>query len=286
MSASEANEYDYVYVSEYHNNTNITLNWTESFHESDDCIAHFYVPGYVDWTQIRAVHVVFVALYLIVMVLAICGNSMVIWTVWRHKSMHTATNYYITSLAVSDFFVSIFVLPFKLMECAMDASISPFRNSIALCSVMSYMQPIFVFASIWTLVSVSIDRYLAIMHPLKARSFGTKSRARKIIIAIWTIGCLLMAPFLYPSCLYFYTLESDYGSIYRIICTTQFHDFGTVFVKGWHIFLMLILYFVPLTVLCLTYGIMAARLLRMTKNDKMVHAKDFQRSKQSKSRRK
>ncbi|XP_070578414.1 uncharacterized protein [Ptychodera flava] len=263
-------------------------NGTDNFTESSmgECVAYFNVTGYPDLTQLQAVHVSFVILYLLVMVLAFFGNSVVIWIVWKHKSMHTATNYYIVSLAVSDFFVSIFVLPTKLMELGMDTDISPFKDSIALCSVMQYLQPIFVFASIWTLVAVSVDRYLAIIHPLKARSFGTKSRARKIIVAIWTVGCLLMAPYLYPSCLFFYYLESDYGSVNRIICTPQFHDFGAFFVKGWHIFLMLILYFFPLTLLCICYGIMATRLLRMTKEDKMLHNKDFQHSRQSKSRRK
>ena len=39
--------------------------------------------------------------YLIILFLALFGNAMVIWIIYRHRRMQTATNYLIVNMAVS-----------------------------------------------------------------------------------------------------------------------------------------------------------------------------------------
>lgn len=116
-------------------------------------------PGgdYKDFTQIPAVLAIIIVIYIIVIVLAICGNILVIWTVWKNNHMHTVTNYYIVNLAVSDLLVSAIVTPLKLLEFTAPCRWNIFRSD-GLCSFMSYFQPLFVFASVLTLVAISIER--------------------------------------------------------------------------------------------------------------------------------
>lgn len=112
---------------------------------------------YVDLTQIASVHLAFVALYAAVIALSIVGNIMVVVAVWRHKHMRTVTNCYIANLAVCDLLVSFVVMPLKLLEYAAPCRWNVF-NTDAMCSLVSYVLPVFVFASVLTLVATSVER--------------------------------------------------------------------------------------------------------------------------------
>ena len=112
---------------------------------------------YVDFTQSDAVRYAFVVAYVIVICLSLLGNLMVIWTVYRNKRMRTVTNYYIVNLAVCDFLVAGPVMPLKLVEYTMDCEWSLFTSDL-LCSFVYFILPVFVFASVLTLVSISVER--------------------------------------------------------------------------------------------------------------------------------
>ena len=57
--------------------------------------------------------VVMVGLYGIISLLALYGNSLVIWIVAGSRSMHDVINFYISNLALSDIFLAIFCIPFQ-----------------------------------------------------------------------------------------------------------------------------------------------------------------------------
>ena len=112
---------------------------------------------YADVTQLPWVLTVLAAAYLVIIVLSVCGNALVILTVWRNAHMHTVTNYYIVNLAVSDLLVSVLVMPLKLLEYSSPCRWNVFGNHL-LCPIISYILPIFVFASVLTLVAISLER--------------------------------------------------------------------------------------------------------------------------------
>lgn len=65
-----------------------------------------------------------------------------------------------------------------------------------------------VSVSVLTLMAISIERYQAIVHPLKFT--GTKQRARILILSVWILSLLLVLPgkmirsFFYDLLIYFY----------------------------------------------------------------------------------
>ncbi|KAL0178083.1 hypothetical protein M9458_026977, partial [Cirrhinus mrigala] len=58
----------------------------------------------------------FVIVYTVIFLLALIGNSLVVYIVLRKPGIQTATNIFICSLAVSDLLISFFCIPFTLLQ--------------------------------------------------------------------------------------------------------------------------------------------------------------------------
>ncbi|XP_064621899.1 QRFP-like peptide receptor [Lineus longissimus] len=251
----------------------------------DACSSHAF--NYTDYTQLQEVRITYIVLYSVVIFLSVMGNLMVIWTVIKNKHMHTVTNYYIVNLAVSDFLVSFLVMPLKLMELTAPCEMSIF-NSDALCGVLSYILPVFVFSSVLTLVAISIERYYAIVHPLDTMQFHSKSRTRKILAAVWLIPALVTIPYTYAK-VYTVTMKSEIGMLTRQICSDKFdeidallfgdHSGGNGFRLGFHMFLLITIYLLPLVLITFTcVGIAVCLLKPISEDDDVLRRRNsFQR---------
>lgn len=124
----------------------------------DEDVYHDYqtFPPYPDFTQLNSVRLTFIVIYSIVIVLSIVGNALVCITVYRNKKMHTAVNYYIVNLALCDLLVGAFVMPMKLLELTAPADWNMLND--ASCTLMMYIQTVFVFSSVLTLVATCVER--------------------------------------------------------------------------------------------------------------------------------
>lgn len=58
----------------------------------------------------------FVIMYVVIFVLALAGNSLVIYIVVKKRAIQTATDIFICSLAVSDLLITFFCIPFTLLQ--------------------------------------------------------------------------------------------------------------------------------------------------------------------------
>ncbi|XP_060074674.1 QRFP-like peptide receptor [Ylistrum balloti] len=241
---------------------NCTNNTRDLLFPVDRCDVAVF-DSYVDFTQINTVHAAIVVGYLLVMVFAVFGNMLVIWTIWRNTHMHTVTNYYIVNLALSDFLVSSIVLPLKLLEYTSPCDWQIFGHD-GLCAVVYYIFPIFVFASVLTLVAISLERYYAIVHPLSAMKVNSKSRTKKIIAVTWVIPIVICTPYLYCGSFAFES-RSHYGSVSRQICADRFDeiDGGTGnFRRVFFLVLAAFMYFLPMIIIITTCSRIARSLLQ------------------------
>ncbi|XP_063420873.1 QRFP-like peptide receptor [Mytilus trossulus] len=65
-----------------------------------------------------------------------------------------------------------------------------------MCKVTAYLQGVTVAASIFTISTLSVDRFLAIRHPMIFRRVSNTRAATRIIIVIWIVSIVIMAPLL------------------------------------------------------------------------------------------
>uniref|UniRef100_A0A6A7FZZ2 Tachykinin-like peptides receptor 86C n=2 Tax=Hirondellea gigas TaxID=1518452 RepID=A0A6A7FZZ2_9CRUS len=119
---------------------------------------------------------------------AIGGNSLVMWIVCAHRRMRTVTNYFLMNLSVADLLMSVLNCMFNFIF--MLHSDWPFGD--VYCTISNCMANITIAASVFTLMAISFDRYIAIVRPLEPRM--SKTMARVFIAVIWIASFLLAIP--------------------------------------------------------------------------------------------
>ncbi|XP_017057221.1 neuropeptide SIFamide receptor [Drosophila ficusphila] len=136
-----------------------------------------------------AMSVVYCVAYIVVFLVGLVGNSFVIAVVLRAPRMRTVTNYFIVNLAIADILVIVFCLPATLIGNIF----VPWMLGWLMCKFVPYIQGVSVAASVYSLIAVSLDRFIAIWWPLRQM---TKRRARIMIIGIWVIALVTTIPWL------------------------------------------------------------------------------------------
>ncbi|KAG7460224.1 hypothetical protein MATL_G00219030 [Megalops atlanticus] len=121
------------------------------------------------------------------------GNSLVLAVLLRNGQMHTkTTNLFILNLGVADLSFIVFCVPFQATIYTMDEWVfGPF-----LCKAVHFFIYLTMYASIFTLTAVSLDRYLAIRHPLRARELRTPRNALVSIFLVWCLSLVFSGPYL------------------------------------------------------------------------------------------
>ena len=111
-------------------------------------------------------------------ILAIAGNGFIIFLVGSKRQLRTKTNAFVVSLAVADLGVGFSVIPLKHF-CG---------NS---CKWRTLVRWLFGYASLTNLCILVLDRYIAVVKPLKYLTFMTSRRVKQMIFFSWAIPVVL-----------------------------------------------------------------------------------------------
>ncbi|XP_050316801.1 allatostatin-A receptor [Bactrocera neohumeralis] len=111
------------------------------------------------------------------------GNTLVILVVLFNQQMHSTTNLLIVNLAVADLLFVVFCIPFTATDYITEYW--PFGD--LWCRAVQYLIVVTAFASIYTLVLMSVDRFLAVVHPIRSRQLRTEKVTKIAIVTMWVI---------------------------------------------------------------------------------------------------
>ena len=127
----------------------------------------------------------------------VVSNLAFISVVYRMKSMQTTTNIFLLNLSIAD--ISLLVVAFTpcIRRYIIYYDVKSF-NSPAGCIATSFLIYLFFYVSLWTITLVSVERYLAVCHPLKYTSWKSKRRLLGLVTASWLVS-LLFASLAVPS---------------------------------------------------------------------------------------
>ena len=103
------------------------------------------------------------------------GNALVIYMVVWSRRMRTITNFFIANLALADFVIGMFYIPFHFQAALLQRWNLPYF----MCALCPFFQNVSVNTSIFTLVAIAQDRYGAIVHPLRGKSSKKATKVKR-----------------------------------------------------------------------------------------------------------
>lgn len=129
--------------------------------------------------------------YLLIFLVGVLGNSLTCAVILRYRVMQTPTNFYLLSLAVSDLLVLLFGMPLELYEMWQNY---PYLLRESGCYFRTFLFETVCFASVLNVTALSVERYMAVVHPLKVKCTATRSHVKKVILLLWALSMLCAVP--------------------------------------------------------------------------------------------
>ncbi|XP_077595530.1 somatostatin receptor type 2-like [Stigmatopora nigra] len=199
--------------------------------------SEYNVSQAVEPHQDRTSSVVITFIYFAVCAVGLCGNALVIYVILRYAKMKTVTNIYILNLAVADV-LCMMSLPFIALQLALVHW--PFGE--ALCRVIMTVDSLNQFTSIFCLTVMSMDRYLAVVHPIKSTKWRKPRTAKLINLAVWGVSTLVILP------------TMIFSGLNKVpVCGIVWPEPQDVYYTAFIFYTFLVGFFLPLAVICLCY---------------------------------
>ncbi|XP_068179677.1 thyrotropin-releasing hormone receptor [Antennarius striatus] len=199
------------------------------------------------WTDYTVEYkVVSVFLVCLICGVGIVGNVMVILVVMTTKHMRTPTNCYLVSLAAAD----LMVLTAAGLPNITDALYGQWVFGYAGCLGITYFQYLGINASSCSITAFTVERYIAICHPIKAQFLCTLSRAKKIIMLVWALTSAYCVMWLFLSD----TKKLAYDNAARLSCAYKVSrsHYLPIYFTDFAVF-----YVLPLMLATVLYGLIA-----------------------------
>uniref|UniRef100_A0A493TYF6 G-protein coupled receptors family 1 profile domain-containing protein n=1 Tax=Anas platyrhynchos platyrhynchos TaxID=8840 RepID=A0A493TYF6_ANAPP len=163
-------------------------------------------------------HVLSMVVYSVACLLGVTGNGLVIW-IAGFKMKKTVNSVWFLNLAIADFIFTFF-LPLSIAYTALGFH-WPFGK--LLCKLNSTIAFLNMFASVFLLTVISMDRCVSVAFPVWSHNRRSPELAARIALGTWVLALLLSSPYLVfrdtvvssrnvTSCYNNFALSDDYTS--------------------------------------------------------------------------
>ena len=125
------------------------------------------------------------SLICLLIICALTANSFVCLAVYKQHSARRITRYFIINLCIADIFVSVISMPVWLIFLLYDDRSAANLLGETFVMIWRHVDILCGTASILSLTSISVDRYIAVSRPYSYIDFMTTRRAMHVIGGIW-----------------------------------------------------------------------------------------------------
>ena len=135
------------------------------------------------------------SLICLLIISALVANTFVCLAVYKQSSARRVTRYFIINLCIADIFVTVISMPVWLVFLLYDRKSAVYILGETFVTIWTHVDILCGTASILSLTSISVDRYIAVTKPYSYVEFMTTKRVMNIIGGIWmysmTVALLL-----------------------------------------------------------------------------------------------
>lgn len=188
--------------------------------------------------------------YALVVLVSLIGNLFVVLVIISKRRTRTTVNIFIANLAFSDLLMTVLNIPFTTARIFMEDWIF----GSFLCHVVPFIQATSVYVSTLTMCFIAVDRFRAILQPMRRR-ISSKIASSVAIAAIWIIAMFFSLPFL----LFNRVIESDPFAIETFTirtyttCRVVYPEPQDLYIKSINVITFLLQFGIPFTIMVSLY---------------------------------
>ena len=186
-------------------------------------------------------------------IISLLGNSSIAIIVYKTQTLRKPINFFIVNMAMSDLLNPIFHFPWRLTDLHADSWLISGSLGHALCKLLSFLSDVSTGVSIQSLVLIAVDRFGAVVFPLRSPLISSKL-CPFFILGTWIIAMAMHSPHLVAL-----KLAEDRG---QLGCVWQWNEaFGeSSSLTNYFIALTVVLFYIPIAMLAILYSIIAIKL--------------------------
>ena len=196
----------------------------------------------------------YTVLYGITMAAALTGNSLLIFIIKRRPDTRSITGFLFVNMAVADLLVTSFVMPVSIAWLYSGGKWLTGILGHITCTLVYFIFYVTLAASILSLSLMSVDRYLAVIFPL--RRFPKFRRPKVLAVVVWLSSMVFSVPIAVVWRLV------EFKPLGIFFCSPQFEQLGEFGMKGYYIYLVLLMYLIPLFMISSLYVLVGRALWR------------------------
>ena len=135
--------------------------------------------------------------YCSIFLVALAGNTIIGKIVYKTKAMRKPINFLIVSMAMSDLLYTIFLIPMSIMELYIKESwLIDGPLGQVLCKLIFFFIHTPAVVSILSLVLIAVDRFGAVVFPLRSPPISSKL-CPLFILTTWIIAMVVFSPYFF-----------------------------------------------------------------------------------------
>ena len=138
--------------------------------------------------------------YFVILLVSLLGNSLIILVFLKTKQLRKSINYFVFNMAMSDLFTPLTIMLVRIVELISGSGAfmvhSPLMLGNILCKLCYFLPDVSLHVSVESLLLISLDRFVAVVFPLKAKLISSKTRFICILFT-WIIVIAVHAPYFY-----------------------------------------------------------------------------------------
>ena len=207
------------------------------------------------------VKIVKILLFSIILLSSLVGNALIITIVRKRTELRNTINYFIVNMAVSDFVYPLTVIPVQLTQIATSSMQWRITGTVGLifCKLTKFLEDVSITVSIQSLVWIALDRFVAVVLPMKVHLISSRFRVFAIA-STWALAIV-------GNCLDFYMYELAEQREEKV-CMKFYGD--TLLVKTYAKVRTTVFLIAPFVAMTTLYCVIAVTLRRQ---DKALHCR-------------